>query len=514
MSNTNDWMLKRTYRSVDALRPWSANPRYIIDVKSPTTMDYVEVLIERKADRDSFVDLIKSLATLGFIPADPIVVWQKENQKYYIAEGNRRILALKVLRYPNKAPRSIRGIVQSLAKTINRNEFEKVPVCVAPTLEDAEWYITQRNSISSLQSKWSAEQQRRWVAEIFQKYNGNFEIVKSKTQIDEAELQSILRLLEFKNFIKKMDKHLTKEEYESACSHFFPLTNIERFFSSTDVRTKWFIELDGSKVILNCEHDSFLNAYSQLVKRMLLPTGDVNRIDSRTMNSALDIKIILDQLPPVLPKTKNVSFDNSTNENDQKNTTDVEKNDSEDTKNKAENNSKISNEEEKRKAKILERKQISNDPNRKNIIPPFYVVDSKNYKLVTLFKELQKIKTKDHVFCSAAGLRVLIDISILDYIENYGLVDAILEFYPRAGELRNVELKKRVEYIKQVIGDDSVRKICDKLTKPENDFSLDVLNGFMHSKVAYYNDATFLNRFWDFLFPLFQKLITINEKPL
>ena len=50
-----------------------------------------------------------------------------------------------------------------------------------------------------------------------------------------------------------------------------------------------------------------------------------------------------------------------------------------------------------------------------------------------------------------------------------------------------------------------------KLTNDANEFSLDVLNGYQHSKETVYLDKQFLNRFWDFLFPLFETLLDIKE---
>jgi hypothetical protein len=96
------------------------------------------------AERKDFLSLIKSIAEDGFIPLDPIVVWKnEENQKYYVAEGNRRVIALKLLRNPEKAPQSIRSTIRKYDHNI-----EKIYVNVAPSFDEAEWYISQRNSTS------------------------------------------------------------------------------------------------------------------------------------------------------------------------------------------------------------------------------------------------------------------------------------------------------------------------------------------------------------------------------
>ena len=46
---------------------------------------------------------------------------------------------------------------------------------------------------------------------------------------------------------------------------------------------------------------------------------------------------------------------------------------------------------------------------------------------------------------------------------------------------------------------------------PNSEYSLDVLNGYVHSQDTHYLSKQFLNGFWDFLFPLFEVLIEIKE---
>ena len=164
------WFSKRYLRSIDQLRPWSRNPRLNPEEQHVYLVDFIEDIIQEDGDKANFMELVRSIATNGFIPADPIVVWKDEkNDRYYVAEGNRRVLALKLLRDPDKAPREIRGTVTGLAK--NWKRIDKIAVSIAPSLEAAEWYISQRNSTSSIQKPWSRLQQMRWVEFIYEKYS-------------------------------------------------------------------------------------------------------------------------------------------------------------------------------------------------------------------------------------------------------------------------------------------------------------------------------------------------------
>jgi ParB-like chromosome segregation protein Spo0J len=495
MNNGYEWLSKKNLRSVDNLRLWGQNPRLDPDNSYNTVRDFAEEMTATNADRLSFIELAQSIVSIGFIPADPVVVWQNsENQKYYVAEGNRRVLALKLLRSPIKSPRSIRGIFLKLSKKINPNSIEKILVSIAPSLEDAEWYISQRNSTTSLQYKWASEQQRRWVADLYEKYNGDLDKIKLITNTSEAELQAVLRILKLKEFVKDLKKDLTPEEFKNANSHRFPLTTLERFFSFKDVRDEWGIEFDGFKVNINADHESFLKSYAILIKRMLLPRGDTDRIDSRTLRTAENAILIQQTLPQVekiktspVQSTESLEADEKTNSED-------------------ENPPVVSTPDEREEDK---RQKIKNNPNRLRLIPYFYIVETDSYRIQTLFDELKQVPIK-YRNSIAASVRVLLDLAVLKYIETENIEGDIRRFYNMA--LRDITLKRRLEYLRQNISDGKPNNVIKKLLNEENEFSLDVLNGYVHNEDTHFMDYRFLNSFWDFLFPLLEKLIVIKEE--
>lgn len=275
-----EWLNKKTPRSVDQLRLWPENPRLNPEEKHIFLTDFAEDMTLEESDRKDFFKLLKSIVEDGFIPADPVVVWKnEENEKYYVAEGNRRVLALKLLTEPNKAPKNIRGFVRTQSARINKNSIEKVLVNVAPTFEDAEWYINQRNSNSSLQKSWSRIQQQRWLSELYDKYDGDIEKITSITKMTQGELEGFIRILKVKDFVKldEVKSYLTPDEYIDATSYKFPITILERFFSNKDVKEKWGIDYEGINVKLT-NKASFLNAYRKLIKDIVTKNPE-NTID-------------------------------------------------------------------------------------------------------------------------------------------------------------------------------------------------------------------------------------------
>ncbi|HBV16438.1 ParB N-terminal domain-containing protein [Chryseobacterium carnipullorum] len=484
-----EWLNKKTPRSVDQLRLWSENPRLNPEEKHILLSDFAEDMTFEESDRKDFFKLLKSIVDDGFIPADPVVVWKnEENEKFYVAEGNRRVLALKLLREPNKAPKSIRGMVRVLSSKINKESIEKVLVNVAPSFEDAEWYINQRNSNSSLQKSWSRVQQQRWISELYEKYDGDIEKITSITKMTQGELENFIRILKIKDLVKleEVRHQLSDSEYNDATSYRFPITILERFFSNKDVKEKWGIDYDGINIKF-VNKLSFLNAYGKLIKDIVTKNPD-NAIDTRTITTNLDN--ILNKLPKV--DLENIDDAQETNEGS--------------------TNPNIEDQPEETPAPApapLAPLVVKNDPNRSRLVLNIYTINTDSYRIVGLFNELKEIPLK-YSNCIASSIRVFLDLCILKYIQTENLETAISTHYRKS--IKDVSLKNRLEYLKTNNLPDKPKKIAEKLLQTSNQYSLDVLNGYIHGQDSHYLGRAFLNGFWDFLFPLLEKLVEINEE--
>lgn len=173
--NTPEWISKPRHLSVRNLKMWGDNPRLDPSQTYVTLQNFAEGICDAAlGDEDAFVELVDSIAKDGFVPIDPIVVWKNPSDgKFVVAEGNRRILALKLLQSPVSAPKSIRNRIQKASEMINGTQsIHKIPVLVAPSLNEVQWYIAQRHSKkASLLKSWNHEQQFRFVVERFKIHN-------------------------------------------------------------------------------------------------------------------------------------------------------------------------------------------------------------------------------------------------------------------------------------------------------------------------------------------------------
>lgn len=480
------WFNKRYLRSIDQLRPWSGNPRLNPEEQHVNLRDYVEDIIQEDGDKKSFLDLIRSIATNGFIPADPIVVWQDaNNDRYYVAEGNRRILALKLLREPMKAPREIRGTVTRLS-----NEWEsidKIAVNIAPTFEDAEWYISQRNSTSSILQKWSRLQQMRWIESLYDKYSDTPDVLVSKSSMSLSEIEQIIRYIRLLNLVEEeqVKNALTDVEYKAATAHTFPITIFERFFNLTKVREAWGFEFDGTKVTFK-NKTGFLTAFTEVIRRIVSNKQEY-KLDTRNV-SAEKIEELLNKLPKVDTETADpYEVGGKVTE--------------EPTEELTEN-----------PAPKPKPRSLKGDINRNRLILECYSLNTTEARLSQLFGELKRLSVNSYTSVSAAAVRIFLELAVLDYIQSEGLEAQMRKDFKC--DFKKIILKSRLDYLsrKSRLKDNTkVCKILKDLINEKETYTLDILNGYVHSKDTEYLNKQYLNGFWDHIFPLLQAMLDIEE---
>lgn len=488
MEEKYEWLERKTPRSVEQLRLWNGNPRLDPEERHITLADFVEDLINDDYEKKHFLNLIASIAS-QYIPADPIVVWKDTvTEKFYVAEGNRRILALKLLNNPEKAPKSIRAKVRELAK--DYKPIDKVKVYIAPSFEDAEWYINQRNNVSSLQRPWSRIQQQRWIETLYKKYGNDMAVLSAKSSMTPGEIESIIRNLKIIDLIKstEIQELLSEEEYKKSTSYKFPVTILERFFSNKEVRQQWGVDFVGADVKLQ-NRSGFLNAYAALLRNIVSDSPEII-VDTRTVTS--DLNSILEKLPKV---DLSISDTYSTKENGKEGDTIETKEDA-----------------QQDQGQHTEAKELKGDINRNVLILKCYTLNTTNYRLEGIFKELKRLSVARYTNAAAASIRIFLDLSVLNWLQTENLITDIQKKYK--ANLRDIPLKNRLTFVEEQVSSKSKKasSIISKLLNQENTYSLDVLNGYQHSNDTCYLNKQFLNGFWDFLFPLFEVLLDIKEE--
>lgn len=491
------WFQKRRLRSIDQLRPWSGNPRLNPEQQHTTLREYITDIIQEDGDRANFVDLLRSIATNGFIPADPIVVWQDpDNGRYYVAEGNRRVLALKLLRDPDRAPREIRGTVRNLARQWQR--IDKIPVNIAPTFADAEWYISQRNSTSSIQKRWTRLQQMRWIENLYDKYAATPDVLVQKSNMTLGEIEPIIRYIRLLNLVNEepVRRSLTEAEYRDATSHTFPITIFERFFNIARVREAWGFEFEGTDIVFR-NKAGFLTAFTEVIRRIVSHDPKL-KLDTRNV-SADRIDDLLRQLPQV-DTTVDDPYKVGSSAADAESLPEPDDTEPDET-------DPVPEPEAKPRPKPQK-----GDLNRNRLVLPCYELNTTEARLAALFGELKRLSVNKYVSVCAAAVRIFLELSVLDFLQSENLVLPLQTRYRKG--LKEIVLKTRIDFLSEqskLKADPKVVKILKGLINENEFYSLDILNGYVHSKDTEYLNKQYLNGFWDHIFPLLQAMLDIQE---
>ena len=487
----NNWTKKRYLRRVNNLRLWNENPRLDPSDVYYTTKDYVDGMFRNENDRDDFVSLAKSIVDNGFLSLDPVVVWKNEKGQYVVAEGNRRVAVLKLLQEPQKAPESIRRVFVAFSSKIDKSQYEKISVCVAPSFEECIWYINQRHEAKSTQKRWGRENYMIWISNLYTRFGKDINRIKSFTGAAESDIIKIICVLNLKEKLtQELTGKLTKEELNLMKSPAFPITTFERVVNNPQAKDFFKMSFEGLQVKVKADYDSFLNAFAVFLHRLMLPRTDEEYLDSRKLNTSEAIANMLQQLPDVKEGDGDISFgDNESSSNNQSQYTQMNSKD-----NKSGRNLDIE----------------INNPNRAHLIPRELEIVTNDYRLKTLFGELKKLSGRTYPNVSCASLRVFLDISVRNYIQDNGWKEELVRTN-KSRDFEKIELSTRLNFLSTKVQVKKIKEILIMLTNHQNEFSINTLNRYIHSNDTYIIDRVFVNRFWDFMLPLLKELSGISE---
>ena len=167
---------------------------------------------------------------------------------------------------------------------------------------------------------------------------------------------------------------------------------------------------------------------------------------------------------------------------------------------------------QEKESKNKEKRVLKGDPNRHYLVLSIYTLHTTDYRLQGIFNELKKLSVGKYTNAVAASIRIFLDLAVLNWLQTEGLIPELEKVKQKS--LIEITLNNRIEFIagKLSAKNKNASSILTKLTNKSNEFSLDVLNGYQHSKNTAFLEKQFINRFWDFLFPLFEVLLDIKEE--
>lgn len=237
------------------------------------------------------ITLANSIATVGFVPVDNIVVAKLENNKYYVIEGNRRTTAIKYLLKQHE-------LGQTTLTNENIEKLKNIDVLVVDDKENASEHIGMiiqgiRN-VSGIK-EWDAFQKAQFINEMIDKGKSVGDISKTiGMSIKEINryYKTYSIMLQFKtdeeyagqwkpSYFSHFDEILKKPalrnffEFNEDTFRFDNLSNIKRFYD-------WVIPDENGKVTISDSHD--VRKLSELIDDKIA----LNYLDDKNLGKAIN----------------------------------------------------------------------------------------------------------------------------------------------------------------------------------------------------------------------------------
>jgi hypothetical protein len=475
---------KRGTPNVASLLLDSLNPRIPRGRGIQDQRDLIAELVEH----DNVYDLAKGIATDGYFPLEYLIAIETDS-KAVVIEGNRRLAALKLLINPDLAPEAKLKSFKNLSNKIALDTIEKVPTIYAPSRESAAPLIMQKHTRRQVEG-WSILMQASFYRSLADSGQSLSELAEEYGR-PPAEIAGFLR---------------TDTMYAIACSLDYPeniaavvrdprqfnASALQRILEVPRARDFLGIEFkDSVKLQGKVADNEFKKAYARIITD--IASGD---IDTRAINTVADIEKYLSKISTVKPKkstTAKFSVDNF----------------------------EISVPDLVKGTPTKPSARKSTKPRRAStMIPPGIRCELADQRINDIFGELRKLKPDTCPNACAVLLRVLLELSVADYLETTKQIQPLLDaakrkgkgttWYPTLSQLLDATLKDPA-IISNMRA--PARKRVAQLTQRNNTLlSLDDLDGYVHNNYIHPTSRDLFS-LWSALEGLFEIVLKAPSKP-
>jgi hypothetical protein len=483
MQDFRKW--KRGNPSVTSLLLDSANPR----IPKGRGVQQQRDLIAELEEHDKVYELAKSIVNDGYFPLEYLIAVETDG-KAVVVEGNRRLAALKLLINPELAPDNRLKAFKSLSSKMPLDTIEKVPTIYAPSREAAAPLIMQKHTRLQVE-RWSTLMQASFykslaesgvtLAELAEEYGRPQSEVAGFLRID--TMYAIACSLELPEDVAKVVRDPRQ----------FSAAVLQRLLDFPKVRDFLGIEFrDQVKLHGKVNSKEFIRAYTKIITDI----ANVD-IDTRTVNTKEDAEKYLRSISTVKPKK-----------------TEPGKFSAEDF-----------NIEVPDLAKGGSPKPASGKPKKKSrpqtMIPPGVRCDIDDQRIIDIFTELRKLKMKDHPNACAVLLRVLLELTVAEYLEASHQMQPIIDaaakkhrlnpdWYPTlrqtlAGIMKDPVIKKNMKVMAR-------KKLNMLIQTKDSVLSVDGMDGYVHNPYHHPTQRD-LSGLWGALEGLFEIVLQPPPQP-
>lgn len=476
----NDWQLKTL--PVASLHLDAKNPR----LGRETTARAPREIIQHLFEHDKALDVAQSIVARGYFPNEPLLAVREDN-RFVVVEGNRRLAALKALKEPGLLEGGIARQIEKLARRlIDPHSIANVPVVIAPNRRTTDRQIAGKH-IGTPVLPWRAENRASFILEKLEEGYDNAELL-DELGFSASDIQAARQTRAIADMARSLSlPEEIKAKLENRRSKLF--TTLGRVFESTVGRDFLHVEPNVDHGLKGTTTSSeFAKGFSKLVTDVAL-----GKQSSRTLNTNEDIRRYFESWDAKdRPAKKRGSFipaDLVTGSSVASSPI------------AAETNKKPRN------------KQIS-----QTILPTSFKIRFGGDRLIDIRGELTKLRRDKFPNAGSVLLRVFFELAALDYLKRTGELAKVTATLKAKGALRHdtPTIKQLIPTLISIVKKQLPKVDADKVEKaikydPTAPFSISDLHSFVHQSGEWPGERD-IQQFWLRTEPLFRMMLEEDVK--
>ena len=207
------------------------------NVRLGTEYSGEEEIINDLFINEDAMDVLENICQNGYFPDEPPVI-VKENRKFIVLEGNRRVVSLKAMIKPDIAPVKFAARIVKLMQ--EKLPIQSVLVHIATSRDEAMEYLAAKHTITT-RKPWSAL--RRAYFYYAQKVNGQ-SIQDLIHRYEGVDIPAYIKMHEMHNVALSLKNISDDTRRKISNKRAFNITTLERFYNDKYVQDKIGIEFD------------------------------------------------------------------------------------------------------------------------------------------------------------------------------------------------------------------------------------------------------------------------------
>ena len=440
-------------------------------------------LLAELVEHEKIYELAKDIADKGYYPTESLIVVEEDGKKY-VAEGNRRLAALKLLYNPDAAPSKYQKRFRILSARIET--IKKVSVVIAPSRFSAAPVIMSKHTSTQVRG-WSRVMQAKFYKQLLDS-GMTVKQVSEQYAVSQSDIKKFLRSHTMYNIACSLE--LPEEVLNMVLdAREFPMTTLDRLYNDPKVQKMLGIEFDNKKGLVGkVKSSEFKKGYSKIVTDVAM-----GNIDSRSLNTSKHIEAYIKSFSldekPNLRKKGTFTSDALTGEEDAA--------------------ASLPSKPSKPKLSRVQRKSSS-------VIPTSFKCHVNDKRINDVFLELKKLKLETHKNASSIMLRVLLELSVGYYLEKTKKIKTLLAKHRKKNKPKDWEPTLK-QMLAHMVNDDNdvdlspnTRKAINKLLSSNGMLSADTLDFFVHNR-RYCPTEEQLRSFWAALEEIFELTLVEPE---